>query len=59
MRLIKDGVVFDLVDPMKIAAFKAAGYIEEPEPEPEQPEPEQPEPEAKPKRTRKTTTKAE
>lgn len=53
MRLIKDGVVFDLVDPMKIAAFIAAGYIEE------QPEPEQPEPEAKPKRTRKTTSKAE
>lgn len=56
MRLIKDGVVFDLVDPMKIAAFKAAGYIEEqPEPEPAEEKPA----EEKPKRTRKTTSKAE
>ena len=53
MRLTKDGVTYELTNPVQIAAFVAAGYVE-----PEQPE--QPEPaEEKPKRTRKTTSKAE
>lgn len=51
MRLTKNGVTYELANPVQVAAFIAAGYVE-PEPEPEPAE-------EKPKRTRKTTSKAE